>query len=278
MVLSPQRHAQRPSSSSLLDLGLSLLKWIHSKVSTTFGNLFTQYAPQEIALPSAEGRSSQPPPTTIDKGKGRDPRPSLQALVLGDSNVNPGTTWNLNDIRSNFAHDLTGYVVQYGEHPFAYGSFGDVYRGTLCMSGRSIYVAVKAIRTYLNDDGDDAKKKKRFRREVRTWLNLDHINILPLFGTTMNFGQFPAMVSPWLENGALTSYLERLDGNLKTAERLALVGDVAAGLKYLHSRFIVHGDLSGKSEGQFLQHPARQRERYAGQLLSYSAHGCLMVN
>ncbi|KAF8833881.1 hypothetical protein BDN67DRAFT_1072827 [Paxillus ammoniavirescens] len=98
MVLSPQRHAQRPSSSSLFDLGLSLLKWIRSKVSTTFGNLFTRYAPQEIALPSAEGRSSQlePPPTTIDKGKGRDPRPS--ALVLGDSNVNPGTTWNLNDM------------------------------------------------------------------------------------------------------------------------------------------------------------------------------------
>ncbi|KIJ11357.1 hypothetical protein PAXINDRAFT_84633, partial [Paxillus involutus ATCC 200175] len=83
--------------------------------------------------------------------------------------------------------------------------------------------------------------------EIRTWLNLDHKNILPLFGTTTNFGQFPAMVSPWLENGALTSYLERRDDNLKTAERLALVGDVAAGLQYckLHSRFIVHGDLSG---------------------------------
>jgi hypothetical protein len=65
---------------------------------------------------------------------------------------------------------------------------------------------------------------QRFRREIKTWLNLDHINVLPLFGTTMNFGQFPAMVCPWLENGSLTSYLERPDGNLTISERLSLVG------------------------------------------------------
>ncbi|KIJ11351.1 hypothetical protein PAXINDRAFT_101706 [Paxillus involutus ATCC 200175] len=177
--------------------------------------------------------------------------------------VNSVTAWSLNDIRSNFAHDLTGHVIQEGERPFASGSFGDIYRGTLRMKGRTIDVAVKAIRTYSVDDGDDAKKKKvsvveflslsvlvqqvvqKFRRELKTWLNLDHINILPLFGTTTNFGQFPAMVCPWLENGSLTAYLERRYDNLTAVERLTLVSDVAAGLQYLHSRSVVHGDLSG---------------------------------
>jgi len=104
---------------------------------------------------------------------------------------------------------------------------------------------VKAIRTYSADDGDDSKKKKKFRRELKTWLNLDHINVLPLFGTTMNFGEFPAMVCPWLENGSLTSHLERRDDSLTTVERLSLVSDVAAGLQYLHLQSVVHGDLSG---------------------------------
>ncbi|KIJ05675.1 hypothetical protein PAXINDRAFT_122092, partial [Paxillus involutus ATCC 200175] len=37
--------------------------------------------------------------------------------------VSSGTAWSLNDIRSNFAHDLTGHVIQEGERPFASGSF-----------------------------------------------------------------------------------------------------------------------------------------------------------
>ncbi|KIJ13862.1 hypothetical protein PAXINDRAFT_116831 [Paxillus involutus ATCC 200175] len=77
------------------------------------------------------------------------------------------------------------------------------------------------------------------------WTSLDHINILPLLGTTMGFGRLPAMVSPWLENGALTSYLERRGDILTTMEKFALLGDVAAGLQYLHSQSVVHGDLSG---------------------------------
>ncbi|KIJ04903.1 hypothetical protein PAXINDRAFT_42626, partial [Paxillus involutus ATCC 200175] len=48
------------------------------------------------------------------------------------------------------------------------------------------------------------------RREIRVWLNLEHVNVLPLFGTTMGFGQFPAMVCPWREHGPLSSFLEHI--------------------------------------------------------------------
>ncbi|KAF9225089.1 kinase-like protein [Gyrodon lividus] len=162
-------------------------------------------------------------------------RETIIALMQSGSDVN------------SFPDDLTRYVVREGEDPFASGGFGDVYRGTFRMGGRVIDVAVKAIRTYSADDGDYARDKKRFRREIRSWMNLNHINVLPLLGTTMNFGRFPAMVCPWLENGSLTSYLERRDDDLTTAERLSLLGDVAVGLQYLHSQFIVHGDLSGSN-------------------------------
>ncbi|KIK90716.1 hypothetical protein PAXRUDRAFT_831453 [Paxillus rubicundulus Ve08.2h10] len=63
----------------------------------------------------------------------------------------------------------------------------------------------------------------------------------------MNFGRFPAMVCPWLENGSLTSYLECRHDTLKPVERLSLISDVAAGLQYLHSQSTVHGDLSGSN-------------------------------
>ncbi|KIJ10304.1 hypothetical protein PAXINDRAFT_102055 [Paxillus involutus ATCC 200175] len=226
----------------------------------------TTQSVQQTVVSSEEGHSSQPSsalPTTIDKGKGEGPRPL--APVERDSNMRSGTAWRLIDIRSNFPPDLTGRVVRESQDPFSCGGFGDIYRSTLRMSGRSIDVAVKAIRTYTDDDGDDAKKEQvsiveflplsllvqqavqRFRREIKTWLNLDHNNVVPLFGTTMNFGRFPAMVCPWLENGSLTSYLERPDSSLTTVERLSLVSGVAAGLQYLHSQSVVHGDLSGSN-------------------------------
>ncbi|KAF8835171.1 kinase-like protein [Paxillus ammoniavirescens] len=63
----------------------------------------------------------------------------------------------------------------------------------------------------------------------------------------MNFGRLPAMVCPWLENGPLTSFLERRHDTLNPVERLALISDAAAGLRYLHSQSIVHGDLSGSN-------------------------------
>ncbi|KAG2033964.1 kinase-like domain-containing protein, partial [Suillus americanus] len=59
------------------------------------------------------------------------------------------------------------------------------------------------------------------------------------------FGPLPALVSPWLENGALTGYVQREHKMLSYNRKFAL--DVARGLQYLHSKSIVHGDLSGNN-------------------------------
>ncbi|KIJ07611.1 hypothetical protein PAXINDRAFT_102882 [Paxillus involutus ATCC 200175] len=192
------------------------------------------------------------PPAGVRRIESSSPPPAQAAHftpipIATPSQHCPDTARNLNHIRSNFAHDLTGYVVREGEEPITSGSFGDIYRGKLRLDGKSIDVAVKAIRTYSADDGDDAQKNKKLRRELKTWAKLDHVNILPLFGTTMNFGRFPAMVCPWLENGSLTSYLERRHGTLNSVERVSLISDAAAGLQYLHSQSIIHGDLSGSN-------------------------------
>ncbi|KAF8842627.1 WD40 repeat-like protein [Paxillus ammoniavirescens] len=214
---------------------------------------FVMPVQQEVSS-SPNDRSLEPPApqNIIPNGKGEDPDSSV--LLASDGGASSGSSkaqtpreptqpapWNLEDIRSNFPNDLTGSVTRRGDHPLASGSYGDVYRGTLHVRGSQIEVAVKAIRTYSADDGYDPGKTRRLNREIGVWLNLKHINILPLFGTTMGFGQFPAMVCPWLEDGPLTSYLQRRDDSLTTVERLVLVADVAVGLQYRTIQSFDHG-------------------------------------
>ncbi|KIJ63433.1 hypothetical protein HYDPIDRAFT_29675 [Hydnomerulius pinastri MD-312] len=176
------------------------------------------------------------------------PSKKLKEPVVSDGPSEETTAWDLDDIRSSFPSDLSGHVKKEGDYPVASGGYGDIYKGTFRVNGKSIDVAIKAIKTYSADDSDHSlQKTKRLRREIKVWLNLEHVNVLPLFGTTTDFGHFTAMVCPWVENGSLTSYLERRDNVLTTEERFGLLNDVAAGLQYLHSQSVVHGDLSGSN-------------------------------
>ncbi|KAF8129313.1 kinase-like domain-containing protein [Boletus edulis] len=144
------------------------------------------------------------------------------------------------------SNDLTNLVTRESHDPVASGGFADIYRGMLQQdNGQFIKVAIKAIKTYLDEDDNLSKKQRRLRREIKVWLDLSHDNILPLLGTTMGFGRFPAMVCPWVENGTLTVYLKHCYDNLSVVEILVLLNNVAYGLQYLHSCSIVHGDLSG---------------------------------
>ncbi|KAF9238963.1 kinase-like domain-containing protein, partial [Melanogaster broomeanus] len=87
---------------------------------------------------------------------------------------------------------------------------------------------------------------QRLRREIKVWLNLNHVNIVPLFGTTMGFGRLPAMVCPWLDNGQLSSYLERR-GNKPMLQPRSLSCSHEISRFTVHSQSVVHGDLSGSN-------------------------------
>lgn len=47
---------------------------------------------------------------------------------------------------------------------------------------------------------------QRFCKEVMTWKVLDHPNVMPLMGVTMDARQF-AMVSEWMVNGNINKYI-----------------------------------------------------------------------
>ncbi|KAF9231205.1 kinase-like protein, partial [Melanogaster broomeanus] len=79
-------------------------------------------------------------------------------------------------------------------------------------------------------------------RELKVWAGLQHINVVPLLGVVSGFGLLPAMVSPWFKNGSLSSYLAR-DKEMDISDKEHLLCGIAAGLGYLHSQKVVHGDL-----------------------------------
>ncbi|KAJ6452952.1 kinase-like domain-containing protein, partial [Mycena sanguinolenta] len=81
-----------------------------------------------------------------------------------------------------------------------------------------------------------------FCREALIWRQLKHSNILAFLGISK--AVFPGrlcMVAPWMDSGNILGHL----ASQPTADRKALLLQVASGLVYLHERSpaVVHGDV-----------------------------------
>lgn len=70
---------------------------------------------------------------------------------------------------------------------------------------------------------------------------------MPLLGIGYEFGLLPAMVSPWMDNNSLTTYLKHNFTALTIKSKLQILQQVAAGVSYLHSKDVVHGDLTANN-------------------------------
>ncbi|TEB34715.1 kinase-like protein [Coprinellus micaceus] len=114
----------------------------------------------------------------------------------------------------------------------AVGSFGQVYMGSY--EGKAVALKVAHRNKVL----------KTFYKEVVTWSNLSHDNVLPFYGVFSDQEQHFVMVSPFMAKGNVRQYLQshfpRVSG-----PRLLLIADIGSGLEYLHRMGIIHGDLKG---------------------------------
>ncbi|KAJ7676710.1 kinase-like domain-containing protein [Mycena polygramma] len=123
------------------------------------------------------------------------------------------------------------------EHPTFAGGFGDVYRA----SYRGKMVALKRIRMFTTDSTTQ-RNRLQFCKEALVWQGLQHDYILPLLGIDCEiFSPSFCMVSPWLKNGTVLTYIR--DRGRGKVDHLLL--QTAEGLDYLHAMNIVHGDLRG---------------------------------
>ncbi|KAK6977031.1 putative TKL/TKL-ccin protein kinase [Favolaschia claudopus] len=142
--------------------------------------------------------------------------------------------------------DLTGHIRKEGSYPQAHGGFADVWKGVWDRQPDS-WVAIKVLRSRLDDTQMERKMNKRLARELSVWKRLDHKHVLKLLGTVSDFGPYDSMVCPWLEQGSVSKYMERRGDILSMTDRLQLLCEVADGLNYLHENLIVHGDLTGSN-------------------------------
>jgi len=112
------------------------------------------------------------------------------------------------------------------------GGFGMVYHA----KWGDYEVVVKEI---------DEMVRRRFMREVNTWRELTHPNVVRFYGANHQKGRY-FIVSEYASNKELVPYLK-----CKKARGHSLVWrklkEVAVGLSYLHQREIVHGDLKGNN-------------------------------
>ncbi|KAF9000289.1 kinase-like domain-containing protein [Cyathus striatus] len=140
--------------------------------------------------------------------------------------------------------NLSGCIERKMDYPLYGGGHADVHVAVLKYDGEEKDVAVKVIRAHTYREVNRWKIDKRLRREVRVWACLNHPNIVPLLGITRDFGPYTSMVCPWMEDGDLHNYLKDNRATLTLSTRLKLLADITEGLCYLHTRSIVHGDLT----------------------------------
>ncbi|KAG2118247.1 kinase-like domain-containing protein [Suillus cothurnatus] len=173
----------------------------------------------------------------------------LAYLRLGWTSAQQAHVKTIHD--KNTTNDLLDLTEQISKescrYPIAKGSYGDVWKCIYKHPKIMVEVAVKCLRLEIPDDSCKNKIIERLERVLQRNTQLEHANLLPILGITRGFGPLPAIVSPWMHKGSLTMLLERDFQQLTLTRMLQILKDVASALQYLHSKNLVHGDLTGNN-------------------------------
>ncbi|KAG7379310.1 hypothetical protein PHYPSEUDO_008764 [Phytophthora pseudosyringae] len=126
---------------------------------------------------------------------------------------------------------IPSHAVQMCARPFNSGSFGEVFHGTW----RGSDVVIKCVTV------TSPEEKRMFLREAKIWYSLRHPHIATFFGAChVNRPCF--FVCEWESNGNLVDYLDKMKGK-EAGLVWQKLREAALGLRFLHGKSIVHGDL-----------------------------------
>jgi len=122
--------------------------------------------------------------------------------------------------------------------PSGVGGFGECWEGMFLGRYR---IAMKRPRPNIREN-QAIRVRRRLEREVEAWKGLNHPHVVQFIGLC-SMGTTVYMLSPWMENGNMSSFLQKQPS--PNCAKLAL--QIAEGLQYLHTRepTIVHGNLKG---------------------------------
>ena len=119
-----------------------------------------------------------------------------------------------------------------------HGAWGDVYKGTC-----KLQVAIKQLRN------NTPERFVYFKHEMEVLSICHHRNIVTLLGVKDD-PNCPCIFME-LMAGSLRQFIEVKNGQLKEKNITCLSLDIARGLRYLHSRSLIHSDI--KTDNIFLK-------------------------
>ncbi|MFZ5479023.1 MAG: serine/threonine-protein kinase [Myxococcota bacterium] len=117
------------------------------------------------------------------------------------------------------------------------GGFGKVYEATCLDNGQ--------LGAWKEMDLSKATpvRVRRFEREIRIHLGLQHTNIVPVLG--YNITAKPPFFVMGLAKGNLTALIPRVKGNLTLIAKV--FRQITAGVAYAHSKGVIHRDLTPRN-------------------------------
>lgn len=230
----------------VVKLPLTLIRWSYREIVHTILQSFAEGScpnPQGV-VPSPVISDSE---TVLRKGHNLNV-PDSTSSSLDSSRGTPTTPANfqrhpVGESQCNSPPDLTRQIVRRDIYPTLSGTYSDVWLSTWYHNERKHYVAVKSLKIPFSNEDEKSKNCQKLMDKITRWLQLHHKNVLPLYGIAYDFGHFPSLVTPWVNEGSLNGYIA--NHHLSLRSKLDIAKQVVAGLGYLHAHSIVHGDISG---------------------------------
>ena len=125
------------------------------------------------------------------------------------------------------------------------GAYGKVFKAKL----NELPCAAKLLHIVLfqNDDPQSPTIQRRFIQECELLQNMRHPNVVQYLGVTHDPQSGLPILLMELLDGNLTDFVEHSDEPLPYHLQVNLWHDIALALTYLHSKHIIHRDLSGNN-------------------------------
>ncbi|KAG1738759.1 kinase-like domain-containing protein [Suillus lakei] len=224
----------------VVKLPLTFIRWSYRLIAPVTLNSFAEgsCSNQPGAVPSPVISDSW---TVLRKGPNID-IPDSTTSSFKFSRRPPTTPTNIHAVgesQCNPVPDLTRQVARREMYPTLSGMYSDVWRSTWYHDKRKR----DSLKIPFSNEDEKSKNCERLMYKISSWAQLLHKNVLPLYGIAHDFGHFPSLVTPWVNEGSLNDYIT--NHHLSLRSKLDLAKQVVAGLSYLHAHSIVHGDISG---------------------------------
>jgi len=163
---------------------------------------------------------------------------SIKNLLLGeDSSINVNSSYNSsansNSVNPSFSGEtefldkLNELLLKY-QNPIKIGEGGFAYVFKATKNNKTMALKVPKELTELTG--------KIFIREIENWKKLKHINIVQLY-------DYNILPYPHIEMEYCEKELNKIKNNLELKEAVLLIFETLNGLKYAHSKNIIHKDL-----------------------------------